>query len=343
MFFRLSRLLLIFSAYLSLCSCTLLSHTPDSLNADIDRWLENNQYNKIEYALKSIADDDSRYSDILLRKTSIKSRKQAYIDDVSATAKKLKRDNQWGPAIATYDTALINTVNAPRLVSEKKQLIEARDKKINKLKKELLIQHAKSLVSYKQIYSQLTQLIPEDNDAQLDISGYRKNKIDVAAHLKKCGELANTNKQFNLAIECFSLSQELHPNRHKLAHIIKLEADIKNDKIQQRYARLLANYKIAYNSKEYNNARTHLNTLLKLSPGHKQAKHYLKELNSEVDRKIQDMLASGKYLYSQNKIHEALNVWQQAQRIEPENEELQQLIYRTEKVSKKIETLELSQ
>jgi len=36
-------------------------------------------------------------------------------------------------------------------------------------------------------------------------------------------------------------------------------------------------------------------------------------------------------------------VWQQAQRIEPENEELQQLIYRTEKVSKKIETLELSQ
>ena len=343
MFFRISRSSIIILSCLIIYSCTLLKTTPETINNDIDKWLANNQFNKINYALKNLDQSNPEYDAILKRKPSIESRKKAYIKSISVTANKLKKKNLWEKAIDTYTTALANIDDAPHLINERNSLIKERDDKINQLRKELLIKHAKSLVTYKKIYLQLNQLVPDDYDAQFDINIYEKDKKKISLHLEKCAELANDKKQFSLAIECFSLSHELYPTRHKLAHINELETTLKKHEIQQRYTELLSAYKAAYSKKQYSKARTHLTTLLKISPNHKKANQYLAELDAELENKIQDMLASGKYLYSQNKINEALDIWKQAQKIEPKNEELQQLIYRTEKVSKKIESLEHNQ
>ena len=106
---------------------------------------------------------------------------------------------------------------------------------------------------------------------------------------------------------------------------------------------MLSAYKSAYKNKAYNKARLHLSTLLAISPNHKVAKQRLKELDAEIGKLVALKISSGKDFYSKNRINKALKIWELAQQLEPDNEELSQLISRAEKVSKKIESLEHNQ
>ncbi|VAW60470.1 hypothetical protein MNBD_GAMMA11-1743 [hydrothermal vent metagenome] len=341
--FNSARLLIIICACLAVYSCALKRPTPESINDDINLWLEKKQFIRIDNAFDTIDASNPHYSAILKRRPYIENIKKTYIKSISAKANRLKNKGQWQQAINVYAHALANLKDKTPLIGEHAQLVNERNDKINGLRKELLIKRAKSLASYQKIYLQLNQLIPDDNSAQYDIHRYEKDKLYVSSHLEKCGELANVNRQFDVAIECFSLSYELMPNKHKLDHIKTLEATLGKIKLQKRDTELLAAYKTAYSKKRFIEAKKHLNMLLKTSPEHKKAKLLLKKLNTELEIKLQDMLASGKYLYSQNKINEALVIWKKAQKIAPGNKELTQLIYRTEKVSKKIKSLEHNQ
>jgi hypothetical protein len=66
-------------------------------------------------------------------------------------------------------------------------------------------------------------------------------------------------------------------------------------------------------------------------------------LNTEISRLVDSLVTEGKNLYSQQKIEEALVRWRQAEKYDPENETLEELILRAEKVSKKLESLEHNQ
>ncbi len=343
MLFRNSPLFLILSICLSIYSCALQKPSPESLNSNINDWLDKKQFIRIDSAFKNIDPKDSEYNFILKRKPYIESIKKSYIKSTSATARRLKKNKQWHEAIELYSRALANLGDKPLLISEQALLITERNNKINELKKKLLIKRATSLASYQSIYLELNQLIPDDSSAQYDIRRYEKDKKYVSDRLEKCGELANINKQLQIAIECFSLSYDLSPDKHKLDHIKVLEATLNKNKSQQQYTELLGAYKKAYSKKKYIKAKKHLNELLKVSPEHKEARLRLKKLNKEIKGKSQNLIASGKYLYSQNKINEALRAWKKALKIAPGNKELNQLIYRAEKVSKKIKSLEHGQ
>ncbi|HED35428.1 MAG TPA: hypothetical protein ENJ08_14630 [Gammaproteobacteria bacterium] len=343
MLFRNSTLFLILCICLFNYSCSLQKPSPESINSDINNWLDKKQFLKIDAVFKSIDPEDPEYNSILKRKPFIENIKKSYIKSTSATANQLKNNNQWHEAIELYSQALANLGDKPLLITEQALLIAERNNRISELKKKLLIKRAKSLASYQSIYQELNQLIPNDSSAQYDIRRYKKDKKYVSERLEKCGELANVNKQLKIAIECFSLSYELSPDKHKLDHIKTLEATLNKSKSQQKYAELLAAYKTAHNKKKYITAKKHLNELLKIAPDHKEARQLLRKLNKEIKGIVQNLLSSGKYSYSQNKINEALTAWKKAQKIAPGNKELNQLIYRAEKVSKKIESLEHNQ
>jgi len=343
MLFKNPPLLLILCACLSIYSCTLQKPSPESINSDINNWLDKKQFTEIDSIFKDIDPEDPEYNFLLKRKPYIENIKQSYISSTSATAQRLKNNNQWHEAIEVYSQALANLGEKPLLITEQTLLITERNNKINELKKMLLIKRAKSLASYQSIYLELNQLIPNDSSAQYDIRRYEKDKKYVSEHLEKCGELANVNKQLKTAIECFTLAYDLSPDQHKLDHIKTLEATLSKSKLQQQHAELLGAYKTAYSKKKYITAKKHLNELLKIAPKHKEARLLLKKLNKETNGIVQNLLASGKYSYSQNKINEAIADWKKAQKISPGNKELNQLIYRAEKVSKKIKSLEHNQ
>ena len=325
-------------------ACTFIKPTPDSLNEDINHWLSNNQYGKIDYAINNIDIKKSpEFKKTLKLKPSLKRKKSQYIEKVSKTARKHKQNSNWQLALNTYDDALSNLNSNPRLISERKDLIKQRNIHVANLRKELLINRANALISYKKTYTALEKLIPEDNSAQYDISLYENEKENLAKDLQKCGEHAIKNNHYTIARDCYVLSNQLMPSETKLSFVDKIKNQLKDQENKQRFKELLSAYDSAYTKKDFKSARTALQTLTAIEPKHKKATKLLNNLNKEIDELVETLIATGKQQYSKKKINQALKTWQKAKKLKPDNKELIQLIIRAEKVSKNLQKLEDNQ
>lgn len=324
-------------------SCSLIKPAPTNINAHINELLSENNFGEIEDVIESAEKSNPQPKQLAVLKETIQSKRNTYIQNTIETATTHKNNNEWQAAVDTYETALNNTSHDAKLETLRAALIKERDLNVLNLRKELLMKNANALISYKKIYDQLYKLIPDDYSAQFDISRFENNRIETADQLEKCAKHAIQNKDYNLAKECYFLSNMLLPTQQKTARIEHLESIIKNYSNQKLYSKLLNTYKTEYTQKNYNLARKSLREILKLNPDHAQAKKYLADLSVEIDTMVNSKLTLGRDLYSKKKVEAALVLWKQARKLDPENEEIDQLISRAEKVRKKIETLENSQ
>ena len=324
-------------------ACSLLHTTPESLDHDLNLWLSQHEYDKIDYALQNLDINDKTFKFALDKSDAITIKKNEFINNASVKAQKHKASNEWHQALNVYDNALKKINEEPRLIHEKYNLLIERDEQITTLKKDMLMERAHSLISYRKIYDKLNNLIPHDHDAQFDIDRYNAERIEIANHLNKCGDQARKSNQYEVARDCYALSDNLTPSNQKKLWLSKINTQLKNKSIKKRQKELLELYEAAYKTHEYNKAQTYLNALLTITPSHEKAKTLLESLNIEIKKLVLDKTSSGKTLYSENKIEDALKLWQKAALLEPDNSELIQLINRAEKVSKKIQSLEETQ
>ena len=324
-------------------SCAFLIPPADSLDRQINLWLKDKQFDRIDKSLKQVAAKKNDYKDILKRKPEIERKKQLYIEQTSKQAQSLKSNHQWQQAIDLYKSSLKNIHDEPRLIKELNQLIAQRDLELSILRKQLLIRNAQAHMSYDEIYSKLEQLVPNDNAAKRDLNRHTNNKAKLAIKLENCGTQAFNDQLMQLAYDCYSVSNLIEPTKQKQYWVDKINKQLVSQINYKRYAELLSQYDSAYKNKKYNQAKLHLQEILAINPNHQQAGKLLKSLEHEINLLISGKINLGKELYSNQKINEALKLWKQIQKLSPENAELIQLIQRAEKVSKKIQSLEHKQ
>jgi len=342
-FLNLINIFLIGLISLALFSCALIQPTPENLNADIELWLEQNEFDKIDKAFNKIPVDDARYQSAIDRKSLIDEKRKNFIQSASESAKNFQQQDKWQQALNTYDDALNKIHDQPVLSQGRADLILERDAQIDTLKKDMMMQRANALISYKKIYDKLLALIPEDRRAQQDIHHYNKNRLEVAQQLNMCGEQARKNKQYLLASDCYALSNQLEPTQQKQLWITSINKQLIRQSTRKSSNELLTAYLVAYNKHEYKKAQQHLKTLLAADPSHEKTRKLLASLNNEISEMALKKINAGKTLYNKKKIDEALKVWQQALLLEPDNDEIIELINRAKKVSKKIQSLEKNQ
>jgi len=337
------RLLIITLICTALTTCTLMPVSLAVLDQDIDLWLSKNEFDNIDNALNKLDPHNPKNHSVLRKKSVINKRKSAFIKNELLKASRFKQSQQWEKALQTYDSALAKIHNEPRLIKAKKDLLQKRDAKIIALQKTLLMKRATALISYKKIYGKLSKLTPLDSATKANIKNYNRERINVAKQLEICGNNANKAKKFTQARDCYYLSNTLEPSKQKQVWVKLISKQLKNKFTQKRHDELLTAYNLAYNAQNYSQAQMHLQSLLSIDPAHEQAQNLLLDLNREINTLALNKIAKGKELYSQKKINDALQVWQQALKLDPKNEELIQLISRAEKVSKKIQSLQESQ
>lgn len=333
--------------YLAISSCALIQPSPDILNKNIQHWLAENEFDDIDYALNRIdrnnSTDDNKYQFILDQKLIIETRKKKFIANTSTTAKKLKQSNQWQQALDTYNNALQKINDEPRLKQEKTALLKERDEQVTALKKDMLMQRANALISYKKVYDKLIKLIPKDYAAQVDINHYDKDRIKITNQLELCGDQAMDDNRLIQASDCYSLSNKLDPTDQKELLVTSINKQLIKNSTKESSDKSLAAYYAAYKKHQYTKARSHLKTLLGINPSHAKTIALLDALNKEINIMALEKINLGNELYSKKRIDDALKAWRQALLLEPDNSEIIQLINRAEKVSKKIQSLEETQ
>ncbi len=321
-------------------SCAFLIPPPESLDRQINLWLKEKQFDRIDSSLRQLESKKDVYSNILIRKPDIEREKMKYIEHVSKQAQILKSKQQWQQSIDLYKSALNNIEDQPRLSKELKELIIQRDQELSILRKNLLIKNAQAQISYDEIYHKLEQLVPNDRTAQRDRQRHANYKSALSIKLESCGAQALKNELMQLAYDCYSVSHHINPTKQKQYWVDKINKQLTHQKNHKLYAELLSQYNAAYNKKQYNQARLQLEKILAINSNHQQANELIKKLDHEIKSLISGKIRLGKELYSKQKVNEALQLWQQAQKLSPDNAELIQLIQRAEKVSKKIQSLE---
>lgn len=324
-------------------SCSMIISSPDQTNENIDQWLAENNYSKIERTFEAININRPEYRQLLSRKGEVETKKAAYIQSTITQADQLQQNQQWQKAISLYETALRNTNHAAKLEKHYNQLLHLRKQEVISLRKQLLLKDANTLISYKPIYERLEQLLPSDYQAKNDLNRYQNYVNATTRQLDNCAEEAMKRYQYNLARECYLLSHALLPDKKKEQGIDSLDTMIKNVSNKKSYNELFIAYRTEYQNKNYHLARKNLQTILELNPQHEQASKLLDSLTQEINTLVNKKLSLGRDLYSKQKIDAALAQWKQAKEMDPDNAEIDHLISRAEKVQKKIESLESNQ
>lgn len=327
---------------LQFSGCAHYYASKDNLNKHIDEWLANNEYGKIDSAIKHLSDKHPEYKLIKSRISGISKRKNQYINNAINKAHALRDKNKWQPALEVYDKALDKIPENVNLINEREKLIKERDALVHELNKNMLLERARALAHYKDTYKKLQMLIPNDYKARYDINKYNKDREETAAQLMNFGKRAHALKDYALAEECFVLSNQLIAHQSKVVLINKLRSRRKNIDEAKKVKQLLAAYKKAYESGDTPKAKNHLDILISLKPDDKSIHELKAKLEQETQKKVEKGIDNGKDLYTKGKVNQALAIWNKLLTIDPKNEELNALISRAEKVSKKIQNLEKS-
>ena len=336
-----NRLILVILVLASqLFGCSQFYAHRDNLNEQIDSWLAENEFGKIEATMKYLSASHPDYQKIKNRKPALATARKAYIENTISKADKLVADPHWHQAIAPHSQAQTQVPDDPTLNNKKTELSDERDAQVKELRKDMMLRRGRALVQYQAIYQKLEKLIPDDYGARYDINRYHKERQDVAAELMEYGEYSLESRNYALAEECIDLSNSLVPTAEKKKMLAGIVRTRKNIDDKRRSNELLDAYQKAYDSGDFAKAGGHLETLIKLDGNNKQARELKAKLDRDIKRRVESGIDRGKTLYSQGKINEALSIWEGLLKIDPKNEELASLIARGKKVSTKIKTLE---
>ena len=324
-------------------SCTGYYAKSGDLNSQIDIWLQQHKFARIDETLKLLEKTHPDYKKIKARIPAINKQKNSYINNAISTARKHKSKNQWQSAIDGLERAIDNIPGNKKLIAEYESLITEREIRINELRKMMLIRKARTLLQYASVYKQLQQLIPNDYNAQIEIEEYDREKQEIADLLMSCTNHALLKRDYFLATECLTLSNQLLPSKEKQGLLKTAVAKRKKLDKKRRSKQLLSNFHQARNSQDYASARYNLEILLDLDPKDKTYIRLKKQLETDINNRLKNDIQQGKVLYSKGNISGALETWESLLQIDPANEELITLIARAKKVTRKIEKLEQSQ
>jgi tetratricopeptide (TPR) repeat protein len=330
-------LLIIFT---QVSGCASYYASKSDYNEIINKWLSNNEYTKIQQSLKKLSKNHPDYKIISARKNELKLKEKKYIENSLVSAKKQLKQEKWQSALNVYETALEKVEDNKELLTAKDELIKERNTQVTELRKNMLLRRAKALVQYKPIYTKLKKLIPNDYSARYDINKFEDEKNEASRQLMDCGNQALTQKNYNLAEECFELSNKLIPLKDTQTLISKTKHIINRNDNKKKTHDLINAYHQAYEAGNFPKARLHLDQLLIINPEHKKSQQLKQQLDRDINTRIEKGINLGKTQYSQGKINEALKTWQDSSKLDPKNEELSALINRAKKVSSKIEQLE---
>ena len=325
---------------LQVSGCAHYYAQTNDLNSRIDEWLQDNEYAKIDAVLTALSTDHPDYKAITSKQKNIAVKKSVFIANTINDANKLLAEDKWQQAIDTYDNALVKVGDEDQLIADRNKLIKERNTQVHELRKNMLLRRSKALIQYAPIYSKLEKLIPQDYDARSDINNYKTETQEISSHLMNCADQALADNDYSLAEECITLSNQLVQTDEKQALLEKTRNKRKYLDDKRRSRELIESFNESYNSGDFPKARYHLDTLLALDSENKKALELKAQLDRNINSRIEKGIIKGKNLYSQGKINQALEVWQELLEIDPKNEELTSLVARGKKVSKKIRKLE---
>ena len=338
-------LVLIIIFQLSLSNCAYIYSQSNNVAETVQNLTKEKKYGLALKTLSYISKDHSNYVYLMSEKKRIEIQAKEYEKKSLHQAAKFSSKKQWAAAMKIYNQAHRNLPDSENIKKARDKFIEKRDKYLNLLKNKLLVSNAKTLRKKTATTKEIAQVNPNDSKAKKLLSSHIREVNLTADKLIVCAEDSLKNNDIQLAEECIALASNLSTSNDNKKKIKRISLRIKNDRKKHSKIIKKSNPKITKKlSQVKNNAelilyKNELDILYQKNKSNKKIIRLKRKLKERINLVLKKGIKQGQELYSQGRIQQALNQWNQLHQLEPSNIKLNDYIDRAQKVLKKLRSL----
>lgn len=330
---------------LFLHGCAFIHSMSSDLPQQIDQWVAVEEYGKALETLEYVPKSHKDYALLMNKKRRILLQAKEFENKNHARAQAAEKNNRWSNANNIYINALDKYPESKLLQTEYKHFINRRDHYLADLEFKLSISKGAWLAESSPIQKSIVAANPDDYDAKSRFKKTSREMEQTVKDLLNCTEVAIQAGRTALAETCLRTASNLNPEYLDKTKLKKYRAqlDKTHTKLiaqQNKKTRELINeLKQGYSHDNLKRAQRHLATIHKPEKQDKNTRMLTRQLSAQLKKGMANRIESGRRLYSNGQIEEALSIWIPLQSIAPDNTKLDEHIKRAKRVLAKIKKL----
>jgi tetratricopeptide (TPR) repeat protein len=326
---------------------------------DVEQLLEQNEYARVRQLTGRYPEIDTQ---VLLDRINML--EASYVEAVVADARSQQAGNDLLGAVQSLSVALQRVPHSTELRELRQTLERERVQQLKRNERDRLITRANYMLDQQALYQQQVNLTPPSLVQRWEISRNDREAVTIAAQLQEYGEYALLQNDLENAETCLQLSLMLHHSptaqetlsrlqslRSSHQQVEQKKASIKQAKKEQSIQRnqkqqtevLLEETQQALKQNNLQVARAAFVQIPAASSNNTEVIAVKDNLRAAVNKSVTELVARGDSLYRADNVHEALQHWNEALSLDPENRPLQERIDRANKVLARLEELRRQQ
>lgn len=347
---------------LTQAGCALFT-TYSKGEAQIDQWVENEQYGRALKALGRVDPKDPDYLAAAAKRRQVEALAARYEHEVRQRNNALLKQGKWAAALDSYDEALDRLPDSVLLKDGLAQLHRRQARELEQLELQRLLDHGNWLKQTLPTFRDISRVDPRSGSAQRRLEEVQREAEVLADELTLNGNRALANNQLDQAEELLSLADDLSDApaiKESLKKLQQQQSDSARKARSERQRRLqrqqeaersrqqtiealLTEFDRAFEKREFNQARLHLQALADHNLETNRYRTLQQKLSRAVAQESSRLFNLGVNAYSRGNFEQAAASWREVLALQPDHKQAQENLQRAERVLDKIERLKQKQ
>ena len=325
-----------------LSACAYIHSLDDNLPRQIDNWIKSKDYGKALDTLYYIQSDNSNYTQLMIQRAKIITLANQFEKYTLEQGNKHLKQQNWHQAHEVYEYGLTKLPDSRAIQKAKTQFLNMRKAYLKQLKLKLLQNKSKWLDSDTNIRKEITRVIPKNYSARWLLQDHKQDIDSTSKTLIECVTESIAQNELDVARQCLDIAQQLKPSDYfqkkiiNVATLLEQEIQIRSRNLSVKGHKTLRSAKMALAKGDYRTAHKVINTLPAQDKRNNKILHFKGELDEQTADYVDNTTLEGRKLYSTGHVQEAYLLWKSLSSLSPNNERLQRLIKRAEKVLRKL-------
>ena len=330
---------------LSLSGCSLIYSYSDNLPQRLEQWEKEKKFNIALNTINHIKPTHRNYRQLQQKKKIIIKKMAAYEKMAIKKSTQLSKQGEWLKALQLLDEADDNVTDTKNIDIHRENLLENRKRVISSYEKDVLYIEARDLANKTKLYIKINKTVTKDEKNELKIAEYDELREETSLKLAERSEQQYQNKQYSKALSSIELALTLNPDADITSRLKNINQQIKNTTRNKKpqYIKeaktLLRKLSQGYSDEILKETQEKIAWLDTIKGHDKDYIKIIQQLQKHLTKGIKQRFEAARKLYSKGKTQEALSIWLDLEKLDPENTKLQSHIKRAEKVLLKLKKL----
>lgn len=328
--------ILVFIMMLTLSSCASFYAQQSGLVAQVDQWREKSDFDKALNTIAKLKPDHPNYQQLTALTPTIERERSNFIKQTLTEAERYSTSQDWVGATKSIDQALLRLPSAPELIDQRRYYDSKRLERVERDKAAILIAQAKYIITARPYQESMLYNASSKFFASNIYNNFNYAAKQASRELYVLGARYWNEEKIVQAREALTLSIQTAPNtlsEELLAEVLELEQQNRQvarnnalKKADDQWPELVQSYNNQIEHDNYLGAERILKEMNAL--GFSDSKSYQERFDQLKLERVKTLTIRGNKLYNTGLIAEAIESWEQAQKLAPDNSTISQNLER---------------